>query len=342
MIAALIRTFCRWRCQAVFRVVGGHLCALTAFGMSTVALSAKRAHAQSNGALFLLVPFGGRAVGLAGAVVADTGLGTEGMWWNAASMARLRKRELAIHHSQTAFANSNMIAVALPSRVLGTIAGSAYIVDYGALPVTLSSGEGSLGTIANYNYQFALSYASPIGRRFNAGLTGKFVLLRFNQCSGICTDIPLVTGNTFALDAGAQYTVAARIPFTIGAAVRNLGPALQAKDRDQADPLPRVAQVGVKARIPIAALADAGASLELSGDVQYAAAFGGTTAALGASVGYRDVFFLRGGFKRQSQGGGPSFGFGLERGAFGLDFARLVESSALGDSPTYLSLRVRF
>ncbi len=342
MIPALFRTLRIWRCVAVLRVVGGHLCLLTAFGVSMVALCGNQADAQSNGALFLLVPFGGRAVGLGGAVVADTALGTEGMWWNAASMARLRKKELAIHHSQTAFANSNMIAVALPSRVLGTIAGSAYIVDYGALPVTIGSGETSIGTIANYNYQFALSYASPIGKHFNAGLTGKFLMLRFNQCSGICTDIPLVTGNTFALDAGAQYTVAARIPFTIGAALRNLGPALQAKDRDQADPLPRVAQIGVKALVPIAAFSEAGASLELSGDVQYAAAFDGTTAALGASVGYRDMFFLRGGYKRQSQGGGPSFGFGLERGAFGLDFARIVESSALGDSPTYVSLRVRF
>ena len=116
MIPALFRTLRSWRCVAVFGVVRGHRCLLAAFGISAVALCSEQAYAQSNGALFLLVPFGGRAVGLGGAVVADTALGTEGMWWNAASMARLRKKELAIHHSQTAFASSNMIAVALPSR----------------------------------------------------------------------------------------------------------------------------------------------------------------------------------------------------------------------------------
>ena len=303
---------------------------------------AATAQSQSNGALFLLVPFGARAVGVAGAVVADTSLGTEGMWWNAASLARLRKREIALHHSHTAFANSDMLAVAIPSRVLGTIAATAYIVDYGALPVTIGSGDNAIGTIANYNYQFAVSYASPVGKRLNVGVSGKFVLLRFNQCSGICNDIPLVTGQTLAVDMGAQYAVDATIPFTVGATVRNVGPALQAKDRDQADPLPRVVQVGVTSRLPIRALTDAGATLEVSGDAQHAAALGGVGLALGATVGYRDTFFLRGGFKVQKEGGGPSFGFGFNRGAFGLDFSRIIESTGFGDPPTYVGLRVRF
>ena len=87
--------------------------------MATLAMP--RSAAAQNGGLFLLVPFGARAVGQGDAVVADTTLGTEAMWWNAAALAWLPKREIAIHHSQTVIANSDMLTFAVPSRVLGTL-----------------------------------------------------------------------------------------------------------------------------------------------------------------------------------------------------------------------------
>ncbi len=311
-------------------------------------------YAQSNGGLFLLAPFGARAVGQGEAVVADSSLGTEGLWWNAASLARLTKNELALHHSQTVFATNDMVAYARPSRVLGTLAAAAYIVNYGDQPVTRDGSDVSYGTSTNRNYMLALSYASPAGKRLSAGLTYKFVMLRF-QCTGECGAVPVLSGNTQALDLGVQYRLPSAIPVTIGAALRNVGPALQVKDKEQADPLPRVLQVGARARLPIRALTEAGATLDVSADVQcYTAscsgdagesALGAQTAALGVSLGYRDVVFLRGGYKRQSgEGGGPSIGFGVERGGFGIDIARRFDalSSQLGDTPTYVSLRARF
>ena len=84
-----------------------------------------------NGALFLLVPFGARAVGRGESVSADTTLGAEGLWWNAAALSRLPSKEVAFHHSQTIIANSEMLTVAVPSKVIGTLAFGAYIVDYG-------------------------------------------------------------------------------------------------------------------------------------------------------------------------------------------------------------------
>lgn len=321
----------------------------------TAALSPTRTLvAQSNGALFLLAPFGARAVGQGEAVVADSSLGTEGLWWNAASLARLTKKDLAIHHSQTVFATNDMLAYAIPSRVLGTIAASAYIVNYGDQPVTRGDGEVSFGTSTNRNYLLALAYATPMGKRLSAGLTYKFVMLRF-QCSGECGTVPVLSGNTQALDLGVQYRVNSSVPLTLGASLRNLGPALQIKDREQADPLPRVLQIGAKARIPVQAFIESGATLDISSDLLcYTASCGGDagvsaigarTMGLGVVVGYREQVFLRGGYKFQSgEGGGPSIGFGLERGGLGLDIARRFDalSSQLGDAPTYVSLRVRF
>jgi hypothetical protein len=307
-------------------------------------LSAGVVGAQTNGALFLLVPFGARAVGQGDAVVADTSLGTEGLWWNAAAMARMTKQELAIHHSQTAFATNDMLTYARPSKVLGTLAASAYIVNYGDLPVTVNNGEVSVGTSTNRNYMFALAYATPAGSRLSAGLTYKFVMLRLT-CTGICGSTNVLSGNTQALDFGVQYRVPGTLPFTVGAAIRNIGPALQLKDKDQADPLPQIIQVGAKLRVPVPALAQTGATLDVSADVIQSAAIGGGSGGVGVVLGYRDILFLRGGYKVQpGDGGGPSIGLGLERGGFSLDFARRFDglSAQLGQSPTYVSLRARF
>jgi hypothetical protein len=317
-----------------------------ALGCALIAssLAATHASAQTNGALFLLTPFGARAVGQGDAVVADTSLGTEGLWWNAAAMARMAKQELAIHHSQTAFATNDMLVYARPSKALGTLAASAYIVNYGDLPVTLNNGDVSVGTSTNRNYMLALAYATPAGNRVSAGLTYKIVMLRLT-CTGICGSTNVLSGNTQAVDFGVQYRVPGQLPFTVGAAVRNLGPALQLKDKDQADPLPQIIQIGAKLRVPVPALAATGATLDISADVIHSAAIGGGSGGVGAVLGYRDVLFLRGGYKRQpGDGGGPSIGLGLERGGFSLDFARRFDglSAQLGQSPTYVSLRARF
>lgn len=300
--------------------------------------------AAQNGGLFLLVPFGARAVGQGEAVAADTALGTEAMWWNAAALARLPKREIAIHHSQTVIAISDMITYAVPSKVLGTIAASAYLVNYGDQQATDAQTGTPVGTITNRNYQLALSYATPVGRRLTAGLTYKFIMLRF-QCSGVCGAIPVISGSTSALDLGAQYVLPTKHPVSLGASVRNLGPPLQVKDAEQADPLPRVVQVGARTRIPLQSLERSKASLELSADLLTASALGGSAGGVGLSLGYMDQAFLRGGYKVQrGQGSGPSVGFGFQRGGFGVEISRRFDalSSQLGEPPTYVSLRARF
>ena len=303
------------------------------------------AHARAqNGGLFLLVPFGAHAVAQGEAVVADSTMGTEAMWWNAAALARIGKKELAVHHSQTLIATSDMLTWARPSRVLGTVAASAYLVNYGDQAATDPVSGTEIGTITNRNYQLALSYATPVGKRLSAGLTYKFIMLRF-QCTGICGNVPIISGSTSALDLGAQYVLPTTLPITLGASVRNLGPALQVKDAEQADPLPRLFQIGGMVRVPVPALTAAGASLDVTVDVQRAAALNGAAGGLGVVLGYRHVAFLRGGYKVQpGDAKGPSIGVGFQRGGIALDLARRFDaaSAQLGEPPTYISLRARF
>lgn len=301
------------------------------------------ARAQS-GALFLLVPFGAQAVGRGEAVMGHRALGTEAIWWNPAALARLEKREVAVHHGQSVVATTDMVAMAAPSKVLGTLAAGAYLVNYGDQQATDPVSGTPVGTITNRSYLLAMSYATPAGKRFNAGLTYKFLMLRF-QCSGLCGQLPAISGSSSALDLGAQYLLPVRSPVTVGASVRNLGPALQVKDAEQADPLPRVVQAGITAEVPVQALSAAGASLEVAGDLQQSSALGGAAVGLGVVLGYRKELFLRGGYKAQSgDARGLSFGFGYQRGALAVDVARRLGglSAQLGEPPTFVSLRARF
>src|ERR1700716_2124521 len=115
--------------------------------LSSVALSAilaGNARAQtvsgSEGALFLLLPSGAQAVGVGQAMVAAKP-GSEGIWWNPASIAGEKKRELAIHHSKTVAGVGDAFAFVLPSRSYGTAALSIGVLDLGEQQVTDDLGQ---------------------------------------------------------------------------------------------------------------------------------------------------------------------------------------------------------
>lgn len=297
--------------------------------------------AAQNGALYLLMPFGARAVGQGEAVVADTTLGSEAIWWNPAALARMARSDLALHHGQTVIANSDMLTFTRPSRVLGTLAASAYIVNYGDQQATDVNGQPA-GTITNRNYQFALSYASTIGKRLSAGLTYKFAMFRCQLCT---VDQPTVAGSTSALDLGAQYAFPTTVPVSVGLSVRNLGPALQVKDVDQADPLPRVIQLGLRVQVPSKVLAARKTSVDIEADVVNAPALQGTVGGVGVNIAYDRQLFVRAGYRQQpGLAKGPSLGFGYERQGFGVDLAQRYDalSTQSGKSSTYFTLRARF
>jgi hypothetical protein len=325
--------------RAIARVIAR----VIAVGIAALLVVNQPAEAQS-GALFLLVPFGARAVGMGDAVAADTALGAEGIWWNAAALARVASKEVAFHHSQTFLANSEMLTLVFPSRVIGTIAVAGYFVDYGDVQATDEFGNPT-GVVSNRSYLLSASYATPLGKRASLGLTYKYFTQRFNDCSGFCSGLAVAAGSSSALDVGVQYALPTKIPLSVGMSVRNLGPKLQVKDEPQADPLPRVIQVGASSRLPIASLTAAGATLDVNVDVISAPAPGGTSFGVGSSLGYRDQYFLRGGYKRQQgDASGPSLGIGFQRGSFGFDFSRRFDrnSTQVGETPTYVTLRARF
>src|ERR1700687_1165246 len=91
---------------------------------------AQAATTGSEGALFLLLPTGAQAVGMGQAMVAGKP-GSEGIWWNPASIAGEEKRELAIHHSKTVAGVGDALTFLTPLRSHGTGAISVNILNIG-------------------------------------------------------------------------------------------------------------------------------------------------------------------------------------------------------------------
>ncbi len=311
-----------------------------------VAIAPARAAAQkpaTEGALFLLLPIGARAVGEGQSVVADEP-GSEAVWWNPAAIARGQRREIAIHHSQTIIATGDAVTLVVPSALLGVLAIGANIVYYGREDITDT--VGTVGVLIPQNLVYAATYATPIAKRFAAGLTYKIVQLRLD-CSGGCAGVPTVSASSSALDAGVQARLAGLLPATVGVAIRNVGPRLQVNDKDQSDPLPTRVQAGVSVNVPNVGGVPPEVKLRVSGDVLSDMRFNSPSPRFGASIGYRDQAFFRTGYlfdRGDGEGDGPSLGFGISTGSLVLDIGRIVRglSADAGKPPTYVSLRYLF
>jgi len=258
-------------------------------------------------------------------------------------MARMKEREGAFSYGSSLAGTALMLSAAVPSRALGTFAAGVYLLDSDVGEATDTTGF-VIGDISVRNYLLAASYASPVGKRLSAGLTYKYI--RFAQSCAGCNTIPSFSAGTSALDVGAHYRLPDALATTVGVSVRNVGQPLQVKDAEQADPLPRLVQAGVRTRLPLKSLAEAGASLDVSVDVLRTIETSASSEAIGAVLGYRDQLFLSAGFKHLPNDlSAPTIGFSIQRGAFGFDLSRRFEklASAGGEpAPTYFSLHFKF
>jgi hypothetical protein len=324
------------------------LAAGVALGAALATLAAPpRAGAQGglaeDGALFLLLPVGARAVGMGQAVVADQP-GSEAVWWNPAALAHADKREIAIHHSQSLAGTGDALTLVVPSSVLGVIALSANIFNFGEIPLTGDQPDVELGSILTRSFVYAATYATSIGNHLGAGLSYKLLQFRVD-CSGACPANFSFSGTSSALDVGAQYDLAPQLPVVVAISARNLGPRLQVNDTEQSDPLPSRLQLGLLYRVPGIERYSKQAELRLTGDLLDELQVDRPSARVGADMVWNRRVHLRGGYVFDGgEAGGPALGFGLSAGSLVLDIARLFQglSADAGQAPTYLSLRYLF
>lgn len=298
---------------------------------------------DTEGAIFLLLPVGARAVGLGQAMVAENG-GTEAVWWNPAALARAQRREAAIHHSQDIVATGDAISLLVPSSLFGVVAASVNILNYGGQDITEPSTGQRVGSVIPRSLVYVATYATSIGPRFNAGVNFKVIQVRVD-CSGECTNIETISASTSALDLGVQYDLEGFAPATVGLAVRNVGLHLQVKDRDQADPLPTRLQMGIAYRFPPFERDNERADFRVSADLLTPVRFEAPSARAGVELTWQQTVHIRGGYVFDaSERAGPAIGIGVAAGGFVVDLARVFEgfSADAGEAPVYLSLRYLF
>ena len=204
--------------------------------------STASAQNTSDGALFLLLPVGAQSVGMAQATVAER-LGSEAVWSNPAGIARLEKKEAAIHHSETIAARGDVITILAPKKHLGAFAVSVNLLDFGNQQITDPGGT-PVGLVLPRNILFAGTFGAALGKNTSVGMSYKRLQYRVD-CSGQCANVSTFSATSSAVDFGAQYDIPGKNPVRIGAAIRNIGTKLQINDSEQADPLPTRIEAGV-------------------------------------------------------------------------------------------------
>jgi hypothetical protein len=295
---------------------------------------------EEGGAAFLLIPVGARSAALGQAAIADYGT-SEAAFWNPAGLALIPETELALHFASTFASNNTAITAQFPTRRLGVLGISGYLVDFGSQEVVVGPGVPT-GRISVKNIELLASWATePIG---NLALGVNYKLIQFRQdCSGDCGTARSVVGTTHGVDIGAQYAFGTSENLRVGLAVRHAGFKLQLENRDQADPLPTRVQIGFVWRIYLPQPRDATQRLDarILFDLQDAwGQYNNPDARLGLELGYGQAIRLRAGYAfLHSESRGPSIGAGLRFGRFALDIARIFFSSSNLDEPFYASLR---
>lgn len=298
-------------------------------------------------ALFLLLPVGARTVGMGQTAVAADGHG-EVVFENPAGVATLTSSEFALHTATLAAGPTNALTAFFPRHGIGVFGATLYLVDYGDLDLTDSSGTTN-GRLSSRNFAFLATYATQLTGAVSLGVSYKLVQFAVS-CSGACQTVPSGQGVTHALDIGGQFAVGTDRALRIGVALRNVGFPLQVNNRDQADPLPTRLTVGATYRMQLRPVEDDSVAdrfdIRMAADVESPwRQTGNPDVRVGIDVGYRELVRVRGGYAFVHQGlSGPSIGLGVATGAIGVDLARmfLTGTDLVTPNPTFLSFRVVF
>jgi hypothetical protein len=301
----------------------------------------------NDGALFLVFPVGAYAVGMGQAASTLEGR-AEAAFWNPAGLATLERGEFIVHTTTLAAGRISAVGAYVPSPRIGVIGAGLYLVDYGDLEATDSSGA-PIARVSPRNLALLASYATSLPGGIVIGVNYKLVEFRVD-CTGDCRDFPEGNGTSHALDIGGQIAIGEGQALRLGVALRNLGFRLQVENEAQADPLPARFVVGAVYRVPLPAWGEGeGAGhfdLQVAADVQSSwGEDGRAETRVGFDLGFERLVRLRGGYAFIHDGlSGPSIGIGLRSGSLGVDLARLfvAGSDLVAASPTFFSFRLVF
>ena len=296
----------------------------------------------SEGALFLLLPVGARAVSLGRVVTALES--PEAAFWNPAGLAGVDENQVVLFRGDHVAGTATAFSGVWAGANAGTLGVSYLLLDAGELDQRDENGNFT-GTITIRNHLAVASAATRIFQHLNAGLSFKLIQFRLS-CRGICPDAG-TAATTWAVDAGMQANIVDRL--RVGAMLAHLGPRLQVRNAEQADPLP--ARIRLSATYDVLrAVTDTDA---LSGwvgmEIQDRLRDPGSMSVYFGSelrAGRDDAISLRAGYviSELGQEEGTRVGLGLDYERFELSIAKsLAVSNLTGETePVHVTFAITF
>lgn len=282
----------------------------------------------------LLIPVGARSIALGGASFADV-TGAEAIYWNPAGMSQSHKSEALFNNMQyIADIDVNYLALTFNGGPIGAFGFHLKSLDFGDIEQTTEDEPEGNGILFSPNFIVAgFTYSRPLTDRISAGLTGKLIHEGFLEANA----------NAFAFDLGVQYAFGNGL--RVGVVMKNVGSKLQYSGRglDRTFKLPSTnintddaAFRGIALASDIPSVFSFGLTYKVNlneeNNFSLTGAFSNLNDASdqifgGVEYGFRDLFFLRGGYNYESQVNsddrifGASFGAGLKYPLGNFDFS---------------------
>jgi hypothetical protein len=174
--------------------------------------------------------------------------GSEGAFWNPAGLAGLDRSAIVVFRGAQVAGTSTAVSGLFASPTIGTVGASYLLLDIGDQDLTDAAGN-VLGTVSVRNHLGVVSAATHLAERLRLGVSFKVVQFRLGCRGSACPDRG-TAATTYAFDAGFQGSPLERL--SVGAMVAHIGPRLQVRNAEQADPLP--ARVRVAAAYDVVSL----------------------------------------------------------------------------------------
>lgn len=323
--------------------------------LSSSAFAGSQARIGAAGAQELLIPVGARGIALQGANITDIA-GTEAIYWNPAGLA-------AGQRTEAMFSYMNWIAgIKVSYLAVGANIGQANAIGFtlrtlNAGDIEVTTAEQPEGTGEMFSPAFLVvgaTYSRMMTDRIHFGFTTNLITENARQMKA--------TGVAF--DFGVQYRNL--MPgMHLGVALKNLGPDMKFDGPDVEYPVNTGGEPGSRSRPAELNLAkfDLPVTFEIGLGYNYNFTEDHKTSLYGnfrnfnlgndyymggVEYGFKDLFFLRGGYLATQQNDdnifGPTFGAGLQASLSGtsVGFDYTYRSVEYFDANQFFSLRVGF
>lgn len=267
-----------------------------------------------SGMKWLSIPTGARASAMGGAFTAMVG-GTESMFWNPAGIAHSEGHTFLVNQTQW-IADISVFSSALTfdAGKFGIIGASITNVDWGTLNGTrradTDAGYEETGTFSPINFVLGLSYGKKVSNQFSFGGQIKYVHENLGSNSEGSFDEPseyTAEMNIIALDVGTLYYTGFK-DLRFGMTLQNF--SSEAKYLAEYFPLPLTFRFGLAMDIMTMINDDSDHKLTLAVDALHPRDYS-ERLHFGGEYQYKNLLFLRTGYKTNYDEESISFGGGL-------------------------------